>query len=65
MEQGEGIMDILVFTFDDISKVCYVYKRLLNFGGILTLSGKAEEVTVIIKTIGEVPVFVRNLRGGK
>ena len=34
-------------------------------GGILTLSGKVGGVTVIIQTTGEVPVFVRNLRGGK
>ncbi|THG06519.1 hypothetical protein TEA_017683 [Camellia sinensis var. sinensis] len=33
-------------------------------GGICTMSGKVGEVTVIIQTTGEVPVFVRNLRGG-
>ncbi|CAL5390400.1 unnamed protein product [Camellia sinensis] len=37
----------------------------LDLGGILILSGKAGEVTVIIQTTGEVPVFVRNLRGGQ
>ncbi|CAL5444646.1 unnamed protein product [Camellia sinensis] len=46
-----------------------LYKILTSFvqnrqnGGILTLSGEVGEVTVIIQTTGEIPVFVRNLRG--
>ncbi|KAL7258861.1 hypothetical protein ACSBR1_004883 [Camellia fascicularis] len=61
----EGIMDILMFGFDDINFFCEINKRKSTEGGILTLSSKAGEVIVIIETTGEVPVFVRNLRGGK
>ncbi|CAL5392560.1 unnamed protein product [Camellia sinensis] len=61
----EGIIDILMFGFDDISFFCEINKRKSTEGGILTLSGKAGEVIVIIQTTGEVPVFVSNLRGEK
>ncbi|CAL5378291.1 unnamed protein product [Camellia sinensis] len=53
-----------MFGFDDISFFCEINKRKSTEGGILTLSGKAGEVIVIIQTTGEVPVFVSNLRGG-